>query len=304
VSRVLVTGATGFIGRHTLAPLVDRGFEVHAVTSRPDDADSGDDVMWHRADLLTPGAESELVERAKPTHLLHLAWYAEPGAFWRSPENLRWVEASLRLLRAFSTAGGRRAVMSGTCAEYAWTDRVHCVEGQTRLEPATLYGASKHGLRTVAAPYADGAGISFAWGRVFFVFGPYEHPARLASSVARAVTRGEPAPVSHGEQLRDFLHVADLADAFAALLASPTEGAVNLASGTPVRIRDLVQAIGDAAGRPDLLEFGARPASSGEPSELTADVARLRDEVGWVPHRSLRERVAETVEWWRTIGSS
>jgi nucleoside-diphosphate-sugar epimerase len=305
VRRVLVTGATGFVGRHALAALVSRGFEVHAVSSKGPTDDSPAEVRWHVADLLDPVAGPEIVTEVAPTDLLHLAWYAEPGAFWRSPENLRWVAASLGLLRAFADAGGTRAVVAGTCAEYAWETETHCVEGTTSLEPATLYGSAKHGLRVVAEAYAAEAGISFAWGRIFFLFGPHEDPRRLAGSVARSVLSGERAETSHGEQLRDFLYAPDLADAFAALLASEVTGAVNVASGEPVEIREVVQAIGDAAGRPELLAIGARPANTSEPDVLTADVSRLRDEVGWTPPSTRDERVWDTVDWWRsTLGSS
>jgi nucleoside-diphosphate-sugar epimerase len=300
MTRVLVTGGSGFIGRMALAALGRRGLEVVALTSggeRP----IVEGVRWEVGDLLGPEGADRVVAEVAPTHLLHLAWYAEPGAFWRSEENVRWVEASLRLLRAFRRAGGERAVLAGSCAEYAWGDETHCVEGRTPLEPATLYGASKHALHTVAEAYAREAGMSLAWGRVFFVFGPFEHPARLVSSVARALTRGEEAPISHGEQVRDFLCSIDLGDAFAALLASDVQGAVNLASGEPVRVREVVESVARAAGRPELLRLGARPASPGEPAVLTADVTRLREEVGWSPARPLAERVDETVAWWRGL---
>ena len=107
VKRVLVTGgsaASSAAGRSRRC--AERGYEVHAPTSR-------------EADLLEPGA-AERADRAscRPTHLLHLAWYAEPGEYWTSPENLDWVEASLRLLRAFERRAG--AVFAGTCAEYEW----------------------------------------------------------------------------------------------------------------------------------------------------------------------------------------
>jgi nucleoside-diphosphate-sugar epimerase len=302
VSLALVTGGSGFVGRMTLAALGRRGFEVVALTSqaaarRPE----VDGVRWVTADLLGDDDVEGLLAKLAPSHLLHLAWYAEPGAFWRSPDNVRWVEASLRLLRAFRGAGGRRAVLAGTCAEYRWDEVTHCIEGQTPLEPATLYGASKHALHTAAEPWAEEVGLSLAWGRIFFVFGPFEHPARLVSSVARALIAGEEAPTSSGEQLRDFLSSVDLGDAFAALLASDVRGAVNVASGEALRIRDLVEAVARAAGRPDLLRIGARPPSPGEPRALTAEVARLRDEVGWAPARPLPVRVEETVAWWRRL---
>jgi nucleoside-diphosphate-sugar epimerase len=299
VSRVLVTGGTGFIGSGTLDPLLRAGFEVHAVSSQDATAPSPPEVRWERADLHDPAQTEQLVARVLPTHLLHLAWYAEPGLFWRSPENLRWVEASLRLMRCFVDRGGQRVVMAGSCAEYAWQARTVCVEDQTPCAPATLYGASKHALRLIAERYAEEAGLSFAWGRVFFVFGPREASSRLGGSVARAVALGEPAPCSHGEQVRDFLYSEDLADAFVALLRSPARGPVNLASGHPVRIRDLVQALADASGRPDLPRFGALEASASEPADLSADVTRLHDEVGWAPPATLEQRAADTIAWWR-----
>jgi nucleoside-diphosphate-sugar epimerase len=298
VSRVLVTGATGFIGRWTLTPLMQAGMEVHAVTSRDRPAESPNGVHWHRSDLLAPGGE-RVVTDVQPTHLLHLAWYAEPGLYWTSVENLRWLEASLRLVRSFGAAGGRRMVMAGTCAEYAWEPDTHCVEDVTPTQPATLYGAAKHALHTVAASYAREAGISMAWGRIFFVFGPHEHPGRLASSVAQSLVRGEAAPCSHGEQVRDFLYAPDLGDAFAALLRSDVTGPVNMASGSPVRVRDLIEMIAAAAGRPELVRLGARPGNPNEPDRLTADNRRLREDVGWSPSMPLTAAAEQTVAWWR-----
>jgi nucleoside-diphosphate-sugar epimerase len=295
VRRVLLTGATGFIGRGAASSLRERGFEVHAVSRNP----PATDVTWHAADLLEPGASERVVGDVRPTHLLHLAWEATPGVYWTSPDNLRWVEASLALLRAFAQAGGERAALAGTCAEYEWTDETRCVEGETPLRPATLYGTAKHGLREIGERFAAQAGFELAWGRVFFVFGPHEHPARLASSVAAALVRGERAETSHGAQVRDFLYSEDLAAAFAALLDSAAQGAVNLASGDARPIRELVEALAAAAGRPDLLALGARPAAASEPAAIVADVRRLREEVGWAPPRTLEQRAADTIAWWR-----
>src|SRR4051812_46284141 len=97
--RVLVTGATGFISRHSLAPLRRRGFEVHAL-ARSIPADTTPGITWHTGDLLTGDARS-LLEAVRPTHLLHFAWYAEHGKFWTSAHNLEWISATLSLLRDF-----------------------------------------------------------------------------------------------------------------------------------------------------------------------------------------------------------
>jgi nucleoside-diphosphate-sugar epimerase len=298
MSRVLVTGATGFIGRGALEPLLARGDEVHAVSSGPAPEWSPDRVIWHRADLLDPTAAVRVISAARPHGLLHFAWYAEPGAFWTSMENLRWVEASLRLLRAFADAGGRRAVVAGTCAEYAWEDWTVCTEDATPLAPATLYGAAKHGLRTIAEAHAREAGYALAWGRIFLVFGPREDRRRLGGAVGAALAAREPARTSSGEQVRDVSYSLDVAEAFVAVLGSDLTGALNVAAGRPVAVRRLAEALGEAAGRPDLVELGALPPRPGDPAALTADVTRLRDEVGWRPRRTLDEAAAETMAWW------
>ena len=163
MKKVLVTGATGFVGRMALAPLVARGYEVHAVLHGPRVDAPG--VTWHEADLL---ASPELVRAIAPSHLLHLAWYAVPGKYWTSRENLRWVRASLALYDAFVAAGGTRVVMAGSSAEYDWSSG-HCREGDTPIAPATYYGQAKAALWNVIREDAKVAGVSCAWARFFFL---------------------------------------------------------------------------------------------------------------------------------------
>ncbi|HEU4537530.1 MAG TPA: NAD-dependent epimerase/dehydratase family protein, partial [Polyangiaceae bacterium] len=116
----LVTGASGFVGRHALAPLLARGHRVVAVSRRrPPRPPAG--VRWLEADLLDDGDRARVLADAGATHLLHFAWYAEHGKFWHAPDNRRWADASADLFARFAAAGGRRAVGSGSCAEYDWT---------------------------------------------------------------------------------------------------------------------------------------------------------------------------------------
>ena len=297
MKRVLVTGATGFVGRHALAPLAARGYEVHAVTSRPLVPMAGA-VRWHRADLLDPQQSARVMSEARPTHLLHFAWYAEPGKFWRSPENFRWLEASIGLLCHFRDHGGQRVVMAGTCAEY---DRSAgpCSEQLTPRRPATPYGVCKNALFETVQAFCAVEGLSAAWGRIFFLYGPREHPARLVAHVIGALAGGGVAECTHGNQVRDFLHVEDVASAFVALLDSGVEGAVNIASGRPVALRDVVLAAASRFDAGERVRFGAIPAPDGEAPFVVADVRRLAGEVGWQPRYDLDSGIAETVAQWR-----
>ena len=296
MNKVMVTGATGFVGRHCLPHLAAAGLEVHAVSSRSSPA-GGTNVYWHQTDLLDVERANDLMRQVQPTHLLHLAWHSVPGEFWTSTSNLDWVRASLTLLRAFADHGGQRLVVAGSCAEYDWSYGF-CSENVTPLSPETLYGICKHSLWMMMREFARQKTLSVAWGRIFHMYGPWEHPDRLVASVIRAFLRGQPALCSHGNQIRDFLYVEDVAEAFVTLLVSNCVGAVNVASGIPVALRDVVHEIGERTGPGHSAQFGALPVPANEPRLLVANVSRLADEVGWHPKYPLGAGLDRTVAWW------
>lgn len=261
--RVLVTGATGLIGRHLAGPLARRGYDVVTLSR------SGAGLT---GDLL---ADPEgVAERAGATHLIHLAWHDAPTARMTAPENLVWAVATLRLLRAFAATGGKRAVMVGSCAEYDWTGAGRLSE-DTPLRPATPYGAAKAGAGLAALGSAGSLGLSLVWARPFFIYGPGEPKGRLFGDILKGLAAGEPVACTDGLQKRDFLHAADVAGALAHLLASAIEGPVNIGSGKAVEVRQLIGALARAMGREDLIRLGARARPADDPPLIEADITRL-----------------------------
>lgn len=297
--RVLVTGANGFIGRHCLEHLQSRGFEIYAVTSKIELPQSTQ-VHWAHSNLLEVGATKKLMEQIKPSHLLHLAWDVTPGKFWTSSSNLDWVQASLDLLQQFNSAGGKRVVIAGSCTEFDWTWNGTTFNENVPCKPYTLYGASKAGLFQIAQAYCKQVGIKMTWGRIFYLYGPHEYKERFVPSIITRLLSKEPVPCSHGNQIRDFLHVDDVASAFCALLDSDLEGSVNIGAGAGVMLKEIIEEITNELGNKELVQFGALPSPKNDPACLIADVTRLEDELQWKPKYSLQEGLLQTIEWWQS----
>jgi nucleoside-diphosphate-sugar epimerase len=293
--RLLVTGASGFVGRHVLAQLSAADWDLHAARRSSADAPDASHIHWHPCDVREPREAERLIEHVKPTHVLSLAWNTDHGSYWTNPDNEAWADSTIALAHATARHGGRRFVGAGTCAEYDWTALTSaCQEDRTPCRPSTIYGRAKLRASEGLADVTREFGLSTAWGRLFFLYGPGEDPNRLVPAVARALRAGERAKVTEGRQVRDFLHVTDAARAFVALLISEVEGAVNIGSGTGVSLRHVVETLERASGRRDAIDFGAIPMRPDEPPQIVADITRLKS-TGWRQHVGLEQGLAGAV---------
>lgn len=300
MTRVLVTGAAGFIGRWAARDLVTRGFEVHGTVRHHLDVAEG--VTPHRVDLLDRSQISALIVRLRPEHLLICGWCTEHGAFWTDPANDTWSAATIALSECFYGEGGQRIVLAGTCAEYDWTDSVLAdgpvAEFEAQGSPQTPYGRAKRKTADAIAALAARVATGFAVGRVFFPMGWGEAPARFLPSVVRAVLEGRPARLGSGDQVRDVMDVRDVGAALAALIDSDVAGPVNIGSGEAITLAEVARRAADSSGRADLLHFGALPARVGEPRWLVANNARLHGEVGFVPSFRLEDTIRSSFDYW------
>jgi nucleoside-diphosphate-sugar epimerase len=289
------------VGRHTVDALVARHWHVTVVGRgvRPERLDAR--VVYKCVDLTAPGAVEQLFSDGAADVLVHLAWYTELGRFWDAPENLDWVAASLRLVRGFADAGGRRVVAAGTCVEYEAPGAGPCVAGTTPVAPKHLYAVAKDTVHRLTSAFCLGQGLSYAWGRVFLLTGPDEAPRRLVPSIVRSLLAGQPARCTSGRQVRDLMDTRDCGAAFAQLAAIDRSGAIDICSGEPVTIADVAGRIGALMGRSDLIQLGALPDRAGDPPNIWGDAHALR-EWGFTPRFTLDSALSNAIEYWRVEG--
>jgi nucleoside-diphosphate-sugar epimerase len=298
--RCLVTGGGGFVGARAVRALASEGRRV-AVIVMPGESlwrlgDLRGRLEVFEADLADRDRVGSIVREWRPAAALHCAWYAEPGLYLESLKNIDCMTQSVRLVEDLIAANCRRIVMVGTCAEY--DTKTDCVAEDDPVRPTTLYAAAKLATRLVVEPLAAQGGAVLAWARLFFLYGPDEDPRRMIPALIRALLEGREFPATDGDQVRDYLHVDDVAAGLAAVLGSGVSGVFNICSGEGIQVRRIMQMIGDQVGRPELIRFGAQPRRDWEPQSICGENSRLRS-LGWRSSRDLAEGLRETIEYWR-----
>ena len=299
--KVLLTGASGFIGSHLARLLIASGQSVTAIlkpsSSRWRIADLPASLRVLECDISDRAYLTDQLARDLPDVCIHLAWHGWSGPSLIAEENLSSLAASVEFLRAIADAGCPRFVGVGTCFEY--DTAAGTLSESTPARPKDLYGVCKHSLWLAAQALSPIAKMDVAWARVFLVYGPFDDERRLVPSLALSLIRGEAARTTPGEQIRDIMHVEDAASAIWAIARSRHTGEVNVASGVPVKVADIARCIGDIVGRPELLHIGALPYRASDPAVLVADTTVLRQTIGWAPRYDLAAGLDQTLAWWR-----
>lgn len=263
---ILVTGGTGFVGRHVVRHLLDWGFRVIVVARHADKAKTLDGrvhAVRGTSDLFSESLEGlmRLVEGCDT--VIHCAWCTDRADYFSSLLNTDCLEGSVRLARACAATGGRRFIGLGTCAEYDHSAGV--LSTSAPLQPTSLYAASKAAVFLVLSNLLPLLGVTFTWCRLFYLFGEGEREDRLIPTVRRHLTQGIPVALTEGSQIRDFLDVTEAGRLIAEAAIQGPDGPVNICSEIGLSVRSLVEKVADEYGRRDLLRFGERSLSSFDP---------------------------------------
>lgn len=266
MTRVLLTGATGFVGAQVLRHLLTAGAKV-TVTLRPGSASPEGTTALVIPDLFAQTTRHWAAACEGHDRVIHAAWYAEPGKYLHSPLNLDCLVGSLRLAQGAAAAGVRHFTGIGTCFEYDLATEAlarHVRLGtDAPLAPATPYGAAK--AAAFMALSRNLPEMGFAWCRLFYLHGANEDPRRLVPYVHNQLRQGLPVELTSGQQWRDFMDVAIAGQQIARTSLEGLTGPMNICSGRPVTVATLAAEIAESYGRPDLIRLGARPDRADDP---------------------------------------
>jgi len=290
MKKVLLTGSTGLIGKYAIQPLLEAGFEVFAVYSKAQEHESINNLNWVQADLLNLSDIKAVFEKVKPEYLLHFAWDTRPGIYLEDNSNFDWVKSSLEMLKQFKVQGGKRAVFAGTCFEYEFDYETIGIplKEDAPLNPTSTYAKCKNHLRELAELYSMKNDISFGWGRIFYVYGEKEQEKRLIPFVINTLSQNKEFSTSAGALIKDYMFAADIAEGFVKFLdTDDVAGCVNICTGTPVTIKDIVSLIAEKLDKQNLIKFEDKVTK--EPQRILGDNTKLTNEIGFVPKYSLSQ---------------
>lgn len=301
MKRVFLTGGTGFIGAAIARRLIDHGIQI-AILIRPESSrwrleDIVDRVQVVSGSLECRASYEDGMMKFRPDTVMHLGWHGtKKGYRDHSDQAHRNVLASVDLLECAAKAGCRTFLGAGSQAEYGSSSEVIHEDSPTR--PGTVYGAAKLATGVLLARIAALHEMRFAWLRIFSVYGPKDEAGTLVSYVVSELLAGKCPAVSTGAHLWDFLYVDDAAAAFIAIGESHVSGIVNIASGHPRPVREMIERLRDEIDRSLPVGFGAVTDSLAAAECLRAGISPL-EQIGWRATTTIDSGVKQTVAWHR-----
>ena len=296
-TRLLITGAGGFVGAAIVKAAVAAGDDVVAFVRNGGSRLSAisKSISLHRVDLADAPGVAELVGSVRPDVVIHSAWEGVGGSLRSDDIQLENIMTTVALADCAIAAGTRKFVGIGSQAEYGRYDR-RIVESDLP-QPTMLYGAAKLAANHLVAQRCREAGVSFAWLRLFSVYGPGDNPNWLIPSTAALLVRGRRPQCTAGTQKWDYLHIDDVAKGvLAAAKSDEANGVFNLSSGEAVDVQKIVGLLRDIAAPGLELTFGDIPFGPDQIMHLEGDNSRLREATGWSVEVPLDEGLRQVVD--------
>lgn len=300
MQKVLITGASGFIGKAVTALAAQKGdWDVYALSSGRKKS-SSPDVCLQRVHNITCNLSQLdqidiLIEQLAPDIIIHFAWSIEGCDFHDSTENLRWLEISLHLLRVFKQHGGRRFLFAGSCLEYGYEYQV-CSEHE-EARPSHLYGTCKLSFTHLARDFCKYNNIEFVTCRYFAVFGPGQiNLIHALPTAIDAMMHNQEFVCKGPNNFQDYIYIEDAAEATIRIVCSDYCGIVNIGSGHPISMRDVFTLLAARLETADILSFE----NETDPGyKVVADTSILNGKLGFLPQISFEQGLSQTVQWWK-----
>jgi len=268
IKRILITGASGFLGRNLISSFDREDVELTIVVRNEKDP-------WLK--------ENQIIKRIITTDnifvnefewwkeklnnidvVIHCAWYVEPGKYLNSEKNIECLFGSIPLAKAAIFHNIEKFIGIGTCFEYNLS--LGKLDITTELRPKSLYSSTKVALFNILNSMFSQSQVKFAWCRLFYLYGDGENENRLFPYVRKQLLANKPVLLSSGNQVRDYMHVKDAARLISNTAFSELCGPVNICSGRGKTIREFVTNIAKEFGNYDLLKFGARQDNLSDPT--------------------------------------
>lgn len=301
-TRILVTGAAGFIGRHLCTALADLGARVFALRRPASSATAWDDRLeWCEADVADKEAIAAVIRHAAPQRVIHLAARTSVERGFHPSEAMiaTNLQGTINLLQALEGIDYACFVQTGTAEEYGAGTAPF--RESAPLKPVSAYSASKAAATLFSEMYHRTLGCPIVILRPFLVYGPGQPPDKLIPQAILAALTHRDFPMTTGEQTREFTYIDDIVKGY--LQAVTTPGAVghtiNLGTGETHRVIDVVRQIMQLTGSRMTLKIGAIPTRPGEIWTYQCDNTKARKILGWKPAVSLSEGLRKTIGWYR-----
>jgi nucleoside-diphosphate-sugar epimerase len=300
--RVLISGATGFVGVNVARRMLERGHAVHALVRTSHRTwrlnDLAGNLILQPCDLNDPAALDRVFAAVRPEWVLHLAAY---GGYETQTDVTRCVrtnlEATVNLIDAAARHGTARFVNTGSSSEYGFKD--HPPDEDEPVEPNSLYAVTKAAATAYARLVGRSGRLSVTTLRLYSVYGPYEEPTRLIPTLILQGLEGRYPPLVDPEIARDFVYVDDVVDAYeAAASADVPAGAIyNIGSGKQTTLRSAVAAARTVFGIAEEPRWGTMADRKWDTTTWVANPKRAEAELGWSASTPFEDGFRRTSEW-------